>query len=63
MTAAEATAGIPAPRQPEAAPPEDAPPQEGAAERTVDAVFEEAMAHFAQMYEEWSTAVRAIRDA
>jgi hypothetical protein len=63
MTAAEATAGIPAPRHPEAAPADDAPPQDQAAQPSVDAVFEEAMAHFAQMYEEWSTAVRAIRDA
>jgi hypothetical protein len=69
MTATTSTPGIPGPRQPEAAPTDRAAPQDEAALRddaaapNPEAVFAGAMARFAQMYDEWRTAVRAIRDA
>jgi hypothetical protein len=71
MTAATSTADIPGPRQPEAPPPtEQAPPPTEEAPQDTDteepgpqARYEQAMARFAAMYEEWSRAARAIQDA
>ncbi len=64
MTSASDPSGTPRHRKPEASEQDPESPQgDTVAEASLQAAYEETMARFAAMYEEWHTAHCAIRDA
>ena len=64
MISASDPSGIPRHRKPESSEQDpESPQQDAVAEASLQAAYEETMARFAAMYEEWHTAHCAIRDA